>query len=103
MDRYRIIDNKKKEDALMNCIDQTAVLGVNCEIGNFVTIGAGCVLGDGVVIHNCVTIYPGVRIGSNTEIFDGAVIGRPPKTSGNTVHKLADKFEPTEIGENCVI
>jgi len=87
----------------MNCIDKSAVLGENCEIGNFVTIGADCVLGDDVVIHNCVTIYPGVRIGSGTEIFDGAVIGRPPKAAGNLVHKLADSYDPTVIGENCVI
>lgn len=87
----------------MKIIDSSAVVGNCCEIGNFVTVGADCVLGDNVVIHNCVTIYPGVRIGSGTEIFDGAVIGRPPKTAGNTVHKLADTFEPTVIGENCVI
>lgn len=87
----------------MSCIDVSAILGSNCEIGNFVTVGSDCVLGDGVIIHNNVTLYPGTIVGDGTEIFDGAVIGRPPKSSGNTVHKIAAAFAPTTIGKNCVI
>ena len=87
----------------MNHIDETAVIGADCVIGNFVSIEAGCVLGERVVIHNNVTLYPGTRVGDGTEIFDGAVIGRPPKSSGNTVHKLASKFDPVQIGSGCVI
>ncbi len=91
------------DDMKMNHIDETAIVGADCVVGNFASIEAGCVLGDRVIIHNNVTIYPGTQIGDNTEIFDGAVIGRPPKSSGNTVHKLAAKFEPVQIGSGCVI
>lgn len=87
----------------MNYIDSTAVLGSGCEVGHFTSVGAGCVLGERVILHNNVTVYPGTVIGDDTEIFDGAVIGRPPKSSGNTVHKIAKTFVPTTIGKNCVI
>ena len=87
----------------MNYIDETAVIGAGCVIGNFVNIEAGCVLGDRVTIHNNVTIYPGTRIGDDTEIFDGAVIGRPPKSNGHMIHKIAADFQPTLIGKGCVI
>lgn len=89
----------------MNYVDisPSAVLGEQCKIGNFVTIGENCILGEGVVLHNNVTLYPGVEIGDHTEIFDGAVIGRPPKSAGNTVHKLAKTFKPTVLGKNCVV
>lgn len=86
-----------------NHVDETAIIGANCIVGNFVSIEAGCVLGDRVIIHNNVTIYPGTKIGNDTEIFDGAVIGRPPRSSGNTVHKLASRFDPVQIGAGCVI
>ena len=84
-------------------IDETAILGDNCQIGNFCSIGKHCILGDQVVIHNNVTLYPGTVIGSGTEIFDGAVIGRVPKNCGNLVHKLASSYGPVKIGENCAI
>lgn len=88
---------------VLNCVDETATVGENCRIGNFVTVEKNCVLGDNVILHNNVTLYPGTRIGDGTEIFDGAVIGRPPRSSGNTVHKLAASFEPVQIGSGCVI
>lgn len=87
----------------MNCIALSAVIGKDCEIGNFAVVGENCVLGDRVILHDHVTLYPGTQIGDDTEIFDGAVIGRPPKSSGNLVHKLPKEFRPTTIGSGCVI
>lgn len=84
-------------------VDQTAILGDGCRLGNYCSIGEHCVLGEQVVLHNHVTLYPGTVIGSGTEIFDGAVIGRPPKTCGNLVHKLAPNYGPTKVGKTCVI
>lgn len=84
-------------------VDETASIGSDCVIGNYVTIEANCVIGNRVIIHNNVTLYPGTEIGDDTEIFDGAVIGRQPKSSGNTVHKLAEKYNAVKIGQRCVI
>ena len=88
---------------MLNCIDDSATLGKDCQIGNFTTIGPNCVLGDRVVVHNNVTLYPGTEIGDDTEIFDGAVIGRPPKSNGNLKHRLAENFKATTIGVGCII
>lgn len=75
----------------MNQISATARIGENCK------------LGDNVILHEYVVLYPGTVIGDNTEIFDGAIIGRPPKSAGNTVHKIGSDFKPVTIGSNCVI
>lgn len=66
-------------------------------------IGEGCVIGEDVVIHHNVILYPGTIVGAGTEIFDGTIIGRPPKGAGNLVHKLETEFAPVEIGKDCVI
>lgn len=49
-------------------------------------------------------IYPDVFIGKNVTIFPGAIIGRPPKSSGATKRITEiNELEYTRIGENCVI
>ncbi len=87
----------------MSGIHETAVIGANCTLPSSVTVGEGCVLGDGVVLHENVVLYPGTRVGDHTEIFDNTVIGRPPRSAGNLVHKLQDTFQPVVIGSSCVI
>jgi acetyltransferase-like isoleucine patch superfamily enzyme len=49
-------------------------------------------------------IYPDVFIGKNVTIFPGAIIGRPPKSSGAT-KRITNVIELdyTRIGDNCVI
>ena len=49
-------------------------------------------------------IYPDVIIGKNVTIFPGAVIGRPPKSSGAT-KRITDPhvLSCTRIGDNCII
>jgi acetyltransferase-like isoleucine patch superfamily enzyme len=49
-------------------------------------------------------IYPDVKIGKNVTIFPGAVIGRPPKSSGAT-KRITDvnRLYCTRIGDNCII
>lgn len=84
-------------------IHETAVIGKDCTISSSATVKEGCVLGEGVVLHENVVLYPGTRVGDHTEIFDNAVIGRPPRSAGNLVHKLKDSFQPVEIGSGCVI
>lgn len=49
-------------------------------------------------------LYPNVIIGYNVTVFPGAVIGRPPLSSGATKRRVNLKSLGTlEIGNNCVI
>jgi acetyltransferase-like isoleucine patch superfamily enzyme len=49
-------------------------------------------------------IYPDVFIGPNVTIFPGAVIGRPPLSSGATKRKIdINKLPTTTIESNCII
>lgn len=49
-------------------------------------------------------IYPNVYIGYNVTIFPGAVIGRPPLSSGATKRIIRpDKLPTTVISNNCII
>lgn len=84
-------------------IHETAVIGKDCVLPASATVGAHCVLGDGVVLHENVVLYPGTRVGDHTEVFDNTVIGRPPRSAGNLMHKLQDSFQPVVIGSGCVI
>lgn len=55
-------------------------------------------------IYNGAYIYSNVSIGDNVTIFPGAVIGRPPLSSGATQRqKDSRKLLPVIIGDNCVI
>jgi len=60
-------------------------------------------IGADVVIHDFVTIYPSVTIEDSVEIFEGAVIGRPPKGTKATQRKVSPDFKPTKIGKYSVI
>ena len=83
-------------------IDDSAVVGRRCRIGNFVTISARAVLGDDVFIGHNVIIHPGARIGDRTNIQDHAVIGRQPISSTISTRKV-DHCEPIQIGAECII
>jgi len=49
-------------------------------------------------------IYKNVNIGKNVTIFPGAVIGRPPLSSGATKKKINLKnLKSLNIGNNCII
>jgi acetyltransferase-like isoleucine patch superfamily enzyme len=60
-------------------------------------------IGKNVIIHDFVTIYPEVIIKDNTEIFEGAVIGKPPKSTISFSRKISSKKIVTIIGEGCII
>ena len=62
------------------------------------TKGANCTIYEGAYI------FPNVRLGDNVTVFPGAVIGRPPVSSGATsrVVKTAELL-PVTIGDHCVI
>jgi acetyltransferase-like isoleucine patch superfamily enzyme len=60
--------------------------------------GNNCQVYDGAIL------FPNVILGDNVTVFPGAVIGRPPVSSGATtrVTKL-ESLIPVRIGNNCVI
>jgi len=77
--------------------------GQRCQIGAGVSFATDTILGNNVIIGNNVTIYPRVSIGDNCHIFDGAVIGRLPISTGNTNRPLSSEYQSAHIGAGCVI
>jgi acetyltransferase-like isoleucine patch superfamily enzyme len=49
------------------------------------------------------TIYPNVILGNNVTVFPGAVLGRPPMSSGAARKIDLSKLKPLLIGDNCII
>lgn len=66
-----------------------------------VVLYQGCHVELSAVIHAFVTIYPDVEIGPGVEIFEGAVIGRPPRVTGIVPPK--EYIPRTVIGAGSVI
>jgi acetyltransferase-like isoleucine patch superfamily enzyme len=60
-------------------------------------------VGTGSVIHDFVTIYPKVLIGKNVEVYEGAVIGRPPNGAGATKRRVTPTLKPTVVSDGAVI
>ena len=73
------------------------------QIGQHVHLSVDAILGDGITIGNNVTIYPGVRIANDCTIFDGAVLGRPPMSTGNMTRPLPEALPPLTIGGGSII
>lgn len=60
--------------------------------------------GKNCTIYEGATMFPNVRLANNVTIFPGAVIGRPPLSSGATTRQVDVKeLLPVEIGDNCII
>lgn len=75
----------------------------NISLGHNVAIAPNVTIGAGTIIGNNVTLYPEVTIGQNCHIFDGSVIGRPPKRAGTTTRSINTDFRPLTIGDGSVI
>jgi acetyltransferase-like isoleucine patch superfamily enzyme len=48
-------------------------------------------------------VFPGVELGRNVTVFPGAVLGRPPVSSGAARQSDAAALPPLSIGDDCVI
>lgn len=60
--------------------------------------------GRNCTIYEGATLFPNVRLGDNVTIFPGAVVGRPPLSSGATTRQLeVSELWPVQIGDDCVI
>src|SRR5437899_843592 len=73
------------------------------KLGQNVSLSDDAVLGRGITIGNNVTVYPGVNIADECRIFDGAVLGRPPLSAGNTTRPLHQSLSSLTIGPGTVI
>jgi len=56
-------------------IADDAIIGTNCNIGNFVSIGKNCIIGDNTIIRDRVTLSQNCRIGKNCVIQSGVILG----------------------------
>lgn len=55
-------------------------------------------------IYDNVVLFDNVELGDNVTIFPGAVIGRPPMSSGATKRAVdANSLALTKIADNCII
>jgi acetyltransferase-like isoleucine patch superfamily enzyme len=80
-----------------NCIDAQAIIASTARVLGEVTIDHD------VVIHDFVTVYPNVRIEANAEIFEGAVLGKPPTAALGLERKVVPGLKTTRVGKDCAI
>jgi len=72
-------------------------------IGRNVALSDHTTLGENVTIGNNVTFHGAVEIGDGTTIFDGAVLGRPPMSAGNTTRPISTQSQPLRIGNGSIV
>jgi acetyltransferase-like isoleucine patch superfamily enzyme len=78
------------------------------QLGSNVQLQPDTKLGARVRIGNNVSFYPGVTLGEDCHVFDGAVLGRPPKAGSNTNRVPASDGElvlgaGSIVGANAVL
>lgn len=71
--------------------------------GNNIVFSNDTHLGEHVQIGNNVTFYPRVIVGDDCRIMDGAVLGRPPLSTGNVTRPLMDSRPELVIGAGSII
>jgi acetyltransferase-like isoleucine patch superfamily enzyme len=84
-------------------IDNTAVLGKNCTIGQFSVIENNVKIGDNCFIGHNVVIMQGTQIGDNVRIDSCSVIGKKPLRSKRSIFKDNQNYKPAVIGNDCLI
>jgi len=60
-------------------------------------------LGAGVSLGHHVSIYPCADVGDGVRVLDGAVLGRPPLTAGNTTRKVPARPGPLVLGTGSIV
>jgi acetyltransferase-like isoleucine patch superfamily enzyme len=84
-------------------IDQSAKIGKNFEYGQFCVIEKDVEIGDDTVIGHNVVIRAGSKIGKSSVIGDNTVIGKQPLRSKRSIFKTNKKYEPANLGDECLI
>lgn len=76
---------------------------LSVKISSTVKILGDVIIGKNVVIHDFVTIYPKVIINDSVEIFEGAILGKPPKGTKAIAREVSSELKTTVIGRESVI
>lgn len=88
---------------MMFCISDSATIGENVIVGNFVVIEDDVQIGDNCIIGHNVVIHKGTKIGNNVRIDDNTVIGKKPMRSVNSIFKDEKELESAIISDGCLI
>lgn len=73
-------------------IHPTAAVGLDCQLGDAISIGANAVIGDGVVLEN------GVVIGAGSFVGNDSVIGKNTRLAANV-----SVYHGVNIGSDCML
>lgn len=84
-------------------ISDKAKIGENVQLGYNVIIMDGVEIADHCVIGHNVVIHPNVKIGASCRIDDNTIIGKKPMFSPRSIFKAQQEWEPTVIGDECLI
>ncbi|MFI3323075.1 MAG: UDP-3-O-(3-hydroxymyristoyl)glucosamine N-acyltransferase [Rikenellaceae bacterium] len=74
LELYNASKPQKEGVSSLSFVDKSAMLGEDCYIGEFVSIGVGVKIGSSAKIYPNVTIGDRVKIGDNCLIYPGVVI-----------------------------
>ncbi len=104
------------------CIDPSAQVAADAEIGPYVVIGAEAVIGAGTRLRAHAVVEAYVTLGANCDVFSGAVLGGIPqdrKFKGEksfliigdnniirehvTIHRAAGAGSETRVGDNNLL
>jgi len=75
----------------------------SAKISSTVKILGDVSIGENAVIHDFVTVYPKVIIEDSVEIFEGAVLGKPPIAARALARKVSSELKTTKIGRESAI
>ena len=75
----------------------------SAKIASTVRILGDVSISQNVVIHDFVTIYPKVIIEDCVEIFEGAILGKPPIAARALARRVSPEFKTTIIGRESAI
>jgi len=75
----------------------------SAKISSTVKILGDVSIGKNVIIHDFVTLYPKVMIEDSVEIFEGAILGKPPIPARALSRKVTPEFKTTKIGRESAI
>jgi acetyltransferase-like isoleucine patch superfamily enzyme len=75
----------------------------SAKISSTVKILGDVSIGQNVVIHDFVTVYPKVIIEDSVEIFEGAILGKPPIAARALAREVSSELKTTKIGRESAI